>query len=298
MLRAPFYALNFKQDFDGIIQYFADEYARGRTPNPCVVCNDKLKFGRLLDYADAVGADYVATGHYARIGRRDGRPVLMRGVDAAKDQSYVLFGVDPAVLDRIIFPIGGMTKPEVRCIAAERGLPNQDKPDSVEICFVPDRDYARVVRQRRPDAFQPGDVVDEQGEVIGRHDGLGHFTVGQRRGLRIATGKPIYVTELDVENNRVRTGSADAVRGTSLTADRVRLIDGLPDTFRADVKIRYLHRPATATVTRVGDGAVRVDFEEPQTAITPGQAAVLYDGDFVLGGGWIAGSERGDRSDI
>jgi len=290
MLGAPFYALNFKQEFDGIIQYFADEYARGRTPNPCVVCNDKLKFGRLLDYADAVGADYVATGHYARIGRRDGRPALMRGVDAAKDQSYVLFGIDPAVLDRIIFPIGGLTKPEVRRIAAARGLPNQDKPDSVEICFVPDRDYARIVRQRRPDAFRPGDVVDEHGAVIGRHEGIGCFTVGQRRGLRIATGKPIYVTELDVENNRVRTGDAAAVQSRTLLADRVRVMPGLPDEFQAEVKIRYLHRAAPARVTWLGGDRVQVTFDQPQTAITPGQAAVFYDGDFVLGGGWIVHS--------
>lgn len=318
MLGIPFYALNFEEDFDRIIDYFADEYARGRTPNPCVVCNDRLKFGKLLDYADAVGARYIATGHYARIGdckdslcRHEERevetgeckdplctppsthvPRLLRAVDQRKDQSYVLFGLRPEVLVRTLFPIGHLTKDEVRRIAASHGLPNQNKPDSVEICFAPDRDYARIVQQRRPDGFVPGEVVDATGRSLGRHDGLAHYTVGQRRGLRIAAGKPIYVTSLDVLNNRVVMGESLELESPALIADRVNLLAAdLPDAFRAEVKIRYLHTAAAATVHQLGGGSVRVVFDVPQRAITPGQAVVFYDGDVVLGGGWILRAE-------
>ncbi|MFH0980148.1 MAG: tRNA 2-thiouridine(34) synthase MnmA [Planctomycetota bacterium] len=287
-LRIPFYALNFKDDFERLIDHFADEYTHGRTPNPCVVCNDRLKFGKLVDYADAVGADYVATGHYARIGDRDGRPVLLKAVDPRKDQSYVLFGIDSAVLSRVLFPLGAMTKDQVRGEALRRGLPVHAKPDSVEICFVPDRDYARVVRQRRPEGFIPGDVVDAEGRVLGRHDGLPHYTIGQRRGLGIAAGKPIYVTRLDVGTNTVVTGAREALFRRALLADRVKLlVDPLQGPFAAQGKIRYLHTPADATVTLLGGAQMRVEFDQPQPAITPGQACVLYDGDVVLGGGWI-----------
>lgn len=292
MLGIPFYALNFQEDFDGIINYFADEYAKGRTPNPCVVCNDRLKFGRLFEYADAVGAKYVATGHYARVGAHDGQPALLRAVDTNKDQTYVLFGLRRELLSRILFPIGHLTKPEVRAVAARMGFPNHDKPDSVEICFAPDRDYARVVRERRPDAFVGGEIVDAAGSVIGRHDGLANYTVGQRRGLRIAAGKPIYVTQLDVLNNRVVTGDDQALLCDALIADRANiLLDPSVETFRADVKIRYLHPAASATVQRLPQHRVRVIFDDPQRAVTPGQAVVFYDGDTVLGGAWI---ERGE----
>ncbi|MBI1825654.1 MAG: tRNA-specific 2-thiouridylase [Planctomycetes bacterium] len=344
MLGIPFYALNFEREFDGIIDYFVDEYARGRTPNPCVVCNDRLKFGKLLEYADAVGAKYIATGHYARVQRNklsiedcrlkigealanvnmstrqnvnitstipkaDCRlpievhenfsppaqglghphPRLMRGVDRAKDQSYVLFGLRREVLERVMFPIGGMTKAQVRQIARERGLPNCDKPDSVEICFVPDRNYARLVRERRPESFVGGEVVDSRGDVIGHHDGLPSYTVGQRRGLRIAAGKPIYVKQLDVLNNRVVTGESDELLCDGLLAERLNLVvDDLGDEFRADVKIRYLHTATPATVQLLGGSRARVMFNQPQRAVTPGQAVVFYDGDVVIGGGWIA----------
>jgi tRNA-specific 2-thiouridylase len=293
MLGVPFYALNFEKDFDRIIDYFADEYARGRTPNPCVMCNDKLKFGRLFEYADAVGARYVATGHYARIGRRGGEPVLMRGVDRKKDQSYVLFGLRREVLERVKFPIGELAKDEVRRIAGKYGLPNRDKPDSVEICFVPDRDYARVVRERRPEAFAAGEVVDTAGSVIGRHEGIANFTIGQRRGLRIAAGRPIYVTQLDVLNNRVVMGEGDALLAGGLVAERANLhVADLGEEFRADVKIRYLHEAVPATVRMLDGGRMRVTFDEPQRAVTPGQAVVFYDGDIVLGGAWISASEE------
>ncbi len=302
-LGIPFYALNFEEEFDGIIGYFADEYARGRTPNPCVMCNDRLKFGKLMEYADAVGAEYVATGHYARIEDRHGRRALLRGRDQQKDQSYVLFGLRRNILDRVLFPIGELTKPQVREIAARYDLPNRDKPDSVEICFVPDRNYARVVRNRRPDGFVEGDVVDAGGRVVGRHQGLGQYTIGQRRGLGIAAGKPIYVTGLDVLNNRVTVGDDAALLQDSLLANRANfLVSGLGESFPAYVKIRYLHTavparvhilpsndPTASPLTEEGlkGVRVRVDFDEPQRAITPGQAVVFYDDDVVLGGAWI-----------
>jgi len=290
-LGVPFYALNFEGDFDEIIDYFADEYVNGRTPNPCVVCNDRLKFGKLLDYADAVGAKYIATGHYARIEERNGKRVLCRGVDDGKDQSYVLFGLRREILDRVLFPVGDLTKQQVRKIAARLDLPNQNKPDSVEICFVPDRDYARVVKQRRGDAFAEGEVVDSHGKVLGGHQGIGHYTIGQRRGLGIAAGHPIYVTRLNVQRNEVVVGEADGLLSSTLSASKANfLVDDLPESFDARVKIRYLHKPAFATVFRLNGGNVRVEFQEPQRAITPGQAVVFYDGPVVLGGAWIDGA--------
>ena len=291
VLKIPFHVLDVSEDFEGVINYFVDEYARGRTPNPCVVCNDKLKFGRLLDYADAVGADHVATGHYARIGQRNGRNCLMRGVDVAKDQSYMLFGTGQNVLNRVIFPVGGLSKAQVREIAARYNLPNRDRPDSMDICFVPDRDYTNVVRSRRPDAFEPGEVVDGAGNVLGEHRGLAHYTVGQRRGLGIAAGTPIYVTHLDTKNNRVVMGDVDDLLDSTLLAERARFLTDTPDVFRADVKIRYLHTPAPASVHRLEDARIRVVFDRPQRAITPGQAVVFYDGDTVLGGAWIASAQ-------
>ena len=311
MLGIPFYALNFQADFERIIDYFADEYVRGRTPNPCIVCNDRLKFGKIVDYADAVGARYIATGHYARGGTRRGRRVLMRGIDRAKDQSYVLFGLKRAILDRVLFPIGGLTKPEVRETAERFGLPVHDKPDSVDICFVPDRDYARVVRGRHPEAFAEGDVIDESGKVLGRHNGIGQYTIGQRRGLRIAAGRPVYVTQLNVERNTVTLAGPEALLAGSLIADRANFLVDVVDQedvlhtdsrrdpmrrldacFRADVKIRYLHQAAPATVQRLERGRIRVVFDEPQRAITPGQAIVFYDRDVVLGGAWIDHAEQ------
>jgi tRNA-specific 2-thiouridylase len=269
-----------------------DEYVAGRTPNPCIVCNSDLKFGKLLDYADAVGADSIATGHYARVESRDGRRRLCMGVDRGKDQSYVLFGVDRAVLDRVLLPIGAMTKAQVRSEAARFGLPVCDKPDSVDICFVPDRDYARLVRRRRPEAFRPGDVVDEQGNVLGRHEGIANFTVGQRRGLGIALGHPAYVTRLNVLDNTVMLGNRAALRRRSLVARRLNFLDDPPPaTFRAEVKIRHHHPAAPASVELGHDDSALVTFDEPQSAVAPGQAAVFYDGEAVIGGGWIDTSE-------
>ncbi len=288
MLDVPFFSLNFKEDFDRIIDYFADEYVRGRTPNPCVVCNDRLKFGKLLGYADMVGAKCIATGHYARISGRDGHPLLMQSVDRSKDQTYVLFGLKREIMDRILFPVGGMQKEDVRALAARYGLPNQDKPDSVDICFVPDRDYARVVRERRPEAFAEGDILDGDGRVVGRHKGIGQYTIGQRRGLGVAAAGPRYVTQLDVLNNTVTLQPREALHKPALIAGGVNYLCSPPTApFDAKVKIRYQHPAAAAQVYPLADGQVRVVFADPQSAITPGQAVVFYDGDVVIGGGWI-----------
>lgn len=287
-LGIPFYALNFQEEFSRLKRYFADEYAAARTPNPCVMCNQWLKFGRLIEYADAVGAECIATGHYARVDSVNGRPRLRRAVDRTKDQSYVLFGVAPDTLCRTRFPLGALTKQEVRDHARRMGLAVHDKPESQDICFAPDRDYARVVRQYRPDAFRPGNIRHVDGREAGRHEGLPNFTIGQRRGLRVAAGAPVYVTGLDVERDEVLIGPREAVSEGEATASGMNwLIDRPTGPFRAAVRVRYNHEAASATVAPIGDGRVRVRFDEPQWAITPGQALVIYDGDAVLGGGWI-----------
>jgi len=292
MLGIPLYALDFKSDFEPIIDYFVDEYAVGRTPNPCIVCNEKLKFGKMVEYADAVGAKYIATGHYARIQRRDSKPLLTRGVDHGKDQSYVLFGLDRPVFDRVMFPVGELTKKAVREHARRLGLHNRDKPDSMEICFVPDNDHARLLRERRPEIFVEGDVVDDENNVVGRHRGAAQYTIGQRRGLGIAAGKPIYVTRIDTDTNTITVGGRDALLSSVLIADRVNFLADPPsERFRAHVQIRYQHRAAPATVCRMDESRVRVVFDQPQSAITPGQASVIYDGDVVVGGGWIEQAE-------
>ena len=288
MLGIPFYALNFKDEFEPIIEYFVDEYAQGRTPNPCIICNDLLKFGKLFEYAEAAGARYVATGHYARIATHAGKPALFRGKDSTKDQSYVLSHIRCAALGRMLLPLGELVKTEVRALAARHGFPNQDKADSVEICFVPDQDYARLVAERRPEAFVPGEVRDAAGKVLGTHRGLPHYTIGQRRGLGISAPQPIYVTELNLVDNSLIVGEKLEVFRTSLTAERVNfLVDPPRGSFRAKVQIRYQHTAASATVEVVDGERLHVHFDEPQLAVTPGQAAVIYDDDLVIGGGWI-----------
>lgn len=296
-LGIPFYALNFKDEFDRIIDYFVGEYRRGRTPNPCVMCNEHLKFGRLADYGRAVGADYIATGHFARIERRAGEPSLLRGVDARKDQSYVLFGIEREMLARTLFPVGHLTKDEIRAEARRLGLPVSDKPDSVDICFVPDRDYARVVRERAPEAFVEGPVLDATGREVGRHSGIPGYTIGQRQGLGIALGLPVYVTRIDPATHTITLGPREDLAADTLSAERVHwLIDPPRAPFAASVKIRYAHRAASATVEPREGGRMAVRFDEPQQAVTPGQAAVVYDGDRVLGGGWIEAAGRGEST--
>ena len=287
-LGVPFFALNFKEQFDQIIDYFADEYTRGRTPNPCVMCNEHLKFGRLADYGAAAGADFVATGHYARIGRHGEDYRLLRGVDSVKDQSYVLFGIAREMLSRTLFPLGELTKEQVREEARRFGLAVSEKPDSVDICFVPDRAYARVVRERRPEAFVPGSIVNEEGREIGRHEGIPSFTIGQRRGLGVAVGLPIYVTYIDSQTHTITVGPKQSLAHGRLRASRVRWLTDLPaEPFRAFVQIRYSHKAAPAVVTPIAPDQIEVAFDDPQNAVTPGQAAVIYNGDTVLAGGWI-----------
>jgi tRNA-uridine 2-sulfurtransferase len=293
VLGIPFYVLNFQEDFGRVIDYFVDEYNRGRTPNPCVRCNDWLKFGKLAQYAEAVGADYVASGHYARTGIDPvtGEAALLRGLDVRKDQSYVLFGMSRETLVHTLLPIGGYEKSAVRAIAQEMNLPVFNKPDSQEICFVPNQDYAGLVKRRSPETFSQGELVASSGEVIGSHGGHQHFTIGQRKGVGVALGYPIYVVDIDPETNRVTVGDKEQLLKSGLIARQInlhgdRLALAGEAGLRCSAKIRYNHQPQAATAVLVGD-EIRVRFDEAQSAITPGQAVVLYDGDVVLGGGWI-----------
>jgi tRNA-specific 2-thiouridylase len=290
-LDVPFYVLNFQEEFGRVIQYFVDEYNRGRTPNPCVRCNDWLKFGKLASYAQAVGADYVASGHYARIGTANGHKALLRGLDTLKDQSYVLFGMSRWAMEHTLLPIGEYQKQAVRAIAQEMGLPVYNKPDSQEICFVPDQDYAGLMKRRQPEAFSPGELVMSDGSVAGRHEGHQHFTIGQRKGVGVALGYPVYVVDIDAKKNEVTLGPAEALLRTALVARQVNLLSDRLAVGRGPVrcaaKIRYNHQPQPARATLLGNDELRVEFDQPQSAVTPGQAVVLYDGDVVLGGAWI-----------
>jgi tRNA-specific 2-thiouridylase len=287
-LDIPFYALDFERDFDRVIDYFADEYLAGRTPNPCVVCNNWLKFGKLWSYGRQLEADFVATGHYAQVLTRAGRPELHRGADPAKDQSYVLFGLRRSLLPHLLFPVGGYRKEQVRQLAREAGLAVHDKPDSVEICFVPGGDHGAFLRQRRPGRASAGAIVDTAGNVLAEHPGIENFTVGQRKGLGFAAGERRFVLRIVPDENQVVVGSREELLARALTASRVNwLLDEPPrEPLPCTAKIRYRHPAAPATV-QVLEGGARVEFAEPQSAITPGQAVVFYDGSRVLGGGWI-----------
>ncbi len=315
-LAIPFYALNLSEDFARIIDYFVDEYTAARTPNPCVMCNNWLKFGKLFEYADGVGAEFVATGHYAQIRKAEGGirkaenaafspvahdgtdinsppPALHRGLDHAKDQSYVLFGVARHYLPRMLFPLGGYRKPEIRALAHEFGLRVADKRDSQEICFVASGDHADFVRRRRANEKDEnqetaGDIALADGTVVGRHDGIEGFTIGQRKGLRVAMGEPYYVTRIDAKSRQVMIGRREELARRELAANRVNWLIEPPDRpFRAHVQIRYNSAAAPALVEPQGDGRFRVHFDDLRYGIAPGQAAVCYDFDRVLGGGWI-----------
>jgi tRNA-specific 2-thiouridylase len=288
-LDIPFYALDFEQDFGRIMDYFADEYLAGRTPNPCVVCNNWPKFGKLWSYGKQLQADFVATGHYARVLRTGGEPELHRAADLYKDQSYVLAGLRREQLKHILFPIGDQRKEQVRDIARAAGLAVFDKPDSVEICFVPDNDHASFIRRRRPEAVTAGDIVDTSGQVLARHEGIEKFTIGQRKGLGFGSSARRYVLDIVPTTNEVVIGDREELLATELTASEVNwLIDAPVQPLACLAKIRYRHATAPARVTATAHGGAQVSFAEPQTAITPGQAVVFYQGDRVLGGGWIA----------
>jgi tRNA-specific 2-thiouridylase len=288
-LDIPFYALDFEADFDRVIDYFADEYLAGRTPNPCVVCNNWLKFGKLWWYGKQLEADCVATGHYAQVITRDGRPELHKAADPGKDQSYVLFGLRPSLLSRVLFPVGGYVKEQVRDLARSVGLGVSEKPDSVEICFVPGGDHGALIRRRRPELATAGRIVDTAGHVLAQHAGIENFTVGQRKGLRFAAGERRYVLRIIPAAGEVVVGSREELLAPGLIAARVNwLLDPPPaGPLACTAKIRYRHQPAAATVTPLPECGAEVVFAEPQTAITPGQAVVFYDGPRVLGGGWI-----------
>jgi len=289
-LDIPFHALNFHDAFGRIKDYFADEYLAGRTPNPCVMCNNWLKFGRLWDFARQIGAERIATGHYARLVDVAGesQPALVRGRDDSKDQSYVLFGIERGLLGRVLFPVGGCEKSEIRELAREAGLRVADKPDSQEICFIPDNDYVGFLRRHRGEQETAGELVDTAGNVVGAHAGYENFTIGQRKRLGVTFGAPRYVVAIEPESRRVVIGTKEDLERTSLEADRLNwLVDAVPSRFRCQAKIRYRHEPADCEVRLVDDDRLAVEFAQPQYGVTPGQALVLYDGDRVLGGGWI-----------
>ena len=287
-LDIPFYALDLQRDFDRIIEYFVEEYTRGRTPNPCIACNHWIKFGRLFDFADAVDATYVATGHYARCERLGDTDVLRRGLDRAKDQSYVLFGISEARLQRMLLPVGAYRKSEIRDMAAELGLSVAHKKDSQEICFVPDGDYARFVRSRSDAWSGPGEIITTDGRVVGRHEGIEQFTVGQRKGLGVALGEPHYVVRTEPQTGRVVIGCREELACRRLSAAEANWFGAVPATpFRCHVQFRYNAEAVPAEVVPVGACRFDVHFEEPCYGVAPGQAAVCYHQDRVLGGGWI-----------
>ncbi|MCX8140331.1 MAG: tRNA 2-thiouridine(34) synthase MnmA [Gemmataceae bacterium] len=293
-LGIPFYALDFRAEFDRIIDYFADEYVRGRTPNPCVVCNTWLKFGQLWEFARQLEADYIATGHYARIVAGPEGAELHRGVDLSKDQSYVLWGIRREILEHILFPVGGSTKSEIRSLAREAGLEHvASKPDSVEICFVPGGRPSEVVRARRPEAIRRGPIVDRQGRILGEHDGIDRFTIGQRKGLGVASGRRQFVLELLPETQTVVVGDYQELLAAGLEAEGVNWLC-VPPTGQVEgwVKIRYRHPGVAAVIRPQGEGRVLVRFALPQAAVTPGQAVAFYAADRLLGGGWITRALR------
>ena len=292
-LDIPFHALNFTDAFARIKDYFADEYLAGRTPNPCVMCNNWLKFGRLWEFAQQVGAERIATGHYAQLKPHtdSDTPTLLRGVDRSKDQSYVLFGIPRSLLKHVLFPVGSYTKSDIRALSREAGLRVSDKPDSQEICFIPDQDYAGFIERYRGAQDTAGDLVDTAGNVVGQHSGFERFTIGQRRGLGVTFGSPRFVVSIDAETHRVVIGEKQDLAAAGLEADRLNwLVDDVPDRLTCQVQIRYQHPGAAATVDVDNDRLV-VSFQEPQVGVAPGQAVVLYDGDRVLGGGWIVSSQ-------
>jgi tRNA-specific 2-thiouridylase len=297
-LGIPFYALDLQREFAGIVDYFITEYATGRTPNPCVMCNNRIKFGTLFDYADGIGAEFVATGHYARLARIAGsdEPALLRGVDARKDQSYVLFGVARHRLRRMLLPVGHYGKTAIRALARNLGLETADKKDSQEICFVTSGQHDAFVRHRRPDGPTAGEIVTLDGRVVGHHDGIESFTVGQRR-IGVAMGEPFFVVRIEPDTHRVVIGGRSDLAVSRLRADDVNWLADPPAgrLFQCLAQTRYNSPPGAARGEILPDGDVVLTFESPQTGIAPGQAAVWYDGDRVLGGGWIRLTEPAAR---
>lgn len=286
-----FYVLNFEKEFEKIVDYFCAEYSAGNTPNPCIKCNQALKFGKLMDFADALDAGFVATGHYSRIEKVNERYTIRKGVDFNKDQSYVLALLNQQQLSRTILPLGGLTKEEVRVIASQFNLKTKDKAESQEICFIPDNNYKGFVANRIGSKVKPGHIKDLQGNILGEHDGIQFFTIGQRRGLKIAMGRPMYVVDINTNSNDIVIGDYKDLFTKRLFATNMNwcTIETLDVPIKAFVKIRYHHIPVPAILFPEND-YVLAEFDEPQPAVTPGQAVVFYDKDdkdVVLGGGWI-----------
>ena len=289
-LGMPYYVFNFKDGFrENVINRFVEAYENGKTPNPCIECNRYMKFEKLFERAAILGCDYVVTGHYARIEYDGEKYLLKKAVDDTKDQSYVLYSMTQDELKHTMFPLGGMCKTEVRKIADENDFINADKPDSQDICFVPDGDYAAFLERYTGHTYPQGNFVDAQGNILGKHNGIVRYTLGQRKGLGIALGKPAYVTAINTKDNTVVLSDEQDLFTTSFTCDNFNWISGEAPTeaITCKVKVRYRQKEQTAKVQPQPDGTVKIEFEEPQRAITPGQAAVLYDGDIVLGGGTI-----------
>ncbi|UJS17687.1 MAG: tRNA 2-thiouridine(34) synthase MnmA [Candidatus Jettenia sp.] len=288
-LGIPFHVLNFKDAFDRIIDAFCTAYLNGRTPNPCITCNQELKFGRLLDFAKMLNADFIATGHYAKIEKSKDRYLLKRGADPRKDQSYVLFSLTQDQLSKTLFPLGAVTKEYVRQVARNLNLKTKDKPESQDICFVLDNNYHSLLYERFGSRIAPGFIKDRQGNTLGRHPGAPFFTIGQRKGLGIAFGTPRYVIDINPQENTVVIGTADELMENELVASGVNWIsiDKPEEPLEVQAKIRYNHTPAPAIVYAHGPDRASVVFRNSQRAITPGQAVVFYHNDTVVGGGWI-----------
>jgi len=289
-LGIPFYVVNFEADFRSmVVESFCDDYFAGRTPNPCVLCNQKLKFERLLQRARELQADYLATGHYARIEEIDGSYRLLKGVDQSKDQTYFLFTLTRDQMTEVRFPLGGMTKEEVRRHAARFNLTVAEKAESQDICFVPDGDYISFLEQERGVGLSDGEIVHVSGKVLGHHQGIYRYTIGQRKGLGLSWPQPLYVVRIDAVTNRVIVGEKGDLLSTEFELRAVNWHISPPETtVTVDCRIRYQHNEIPAEVTPLADDRARVVLSQPQSGITPGQAAVFYDGDLVVGGGWIA----------
>ncbi len=290
MLGIPFHLIDLRDTFSReVIDNFCDEYRHGRTPNPCVRCNYYIKFGALLDEALALGADFLATGHYVRIAMEDDRFLLRKGTDMAKDQSYFLYRLTQEQLRRVSMPLGDFTKAKVRRIARDLGLPQTKESESQEICFTHNGGYRAFVAARMPGVCKPGPIENRQGNIIGEHRGIINYTIGQRRGIGIAASEPLYVIGIDAERNAVVVGSKDEIYRKELTAKEISWVAAEPPSrpIEVEAKIRYLHTAARASLSLIDDSRVKVTFEQPQMAVTPGQAIVFYDGNTIMGGGII-----------
>ncbi|MFD3156457.1 tRNA 2-thiouridine(34) synthase MnmA [Haloimpatiens sp. FM7330] len=290
ILDIPFYVMNFKKEFGSqVIDYFVNEYMQGRTPNPCIACNKYVKFDSFLTKARALGADYIATGHYAKIERHNNRYTLRKADDPKKDQSYVLYSLTQDQLSHTLMPCSEYTKEEIRDIAKEIGLKVYNKKDSQEICFIPDNNHGKFIEEYNKKKIKQGNFVDKEGNVLGRHKGIVYYTIGQRKGLGLALGRPVFVTDINPFTNEVVIGDEEDIFKTKLIAKNINLIpfDELEGEMKVEAKIRYSAKPCKATIIPVRDGKIEVVFDEKQRAITKGQSVVFYDDDLVVGGGII-----------